>query len=214
MYFFEKQFMNRPDTNTVIQQYAQEADYEYARKFQRAERRQQSLLGRCLIRKLAIRFKPDTNAADWQIMARKNLPPQLSHPKLDTTPYVNVSHSHELVAVNLASVSLIGVDVEFMAKSRDIHQIVEAITAEDNKLSLPADKTKLYAIWCLYESWYKMNPVNHNPPIPMQIIDWINSAKLDYRAIKAELKIDNMTMQATITIEPHLDYVITETIEL
>lgn len=203
MYFFEKQIITTSSADSLIETFAQESDYSYADKFKRPIRQKQSLVGRCLIRKLATQCHPDTKPEDWYFQRHKDLGPTLHHNHRPVSPFISISHSQDMVISGLSPNNPIGVDIEYMGKERDILKIISVLTQSEDQQSLPQEKSQLYTLWVMYEAWYKLNPKKHGPPIPAFLIDWAKSS--DTSCVFSSTK-KTKTFKAQIEIET--DYVI------
>lgn len=133
-----------------------------ADRFYFARHRQRFLVTRGVIRTLLSEYDKSTAPADWIFSASPNGKPFISAPRLSEVLYFNISHSKDRIVFALARHPQIGLDIEAVAKERDVLSIGRRYFSEAEYEALkllPVEhrESRFYDLWTLKESCIKAN---------------------------------------------------------
>lgn len=133
---------------------------ERYRRFLRAERQRQFLLGRMLLR-FAISTLTDIPASSVGTIIRSGLGPQLQLSDRAPLPHFSLSHSREWIACAVSTKHALGLDIEVLDAERDVLALSEASFCADEHTCLlkqnGADRiTAFYRLWTLKEALFKL----------------------------------------------------------
>ncbi|SCA56661.1 hypothetical protein MTBPR1_30031 [Candidatus Terasakiella magnetica] len=145
--------LSDPTTHEFIEKWCAQEDYDYALKFKKKQRQEQSLAGRCLVRMLYSCFWATTEC-DLKIIVGENGEPLIrSH--LQSMPlWVSISHSNDFVCAVLSDHCPVGVDSEYIKANRDITTLVHKLYS-----SFKGSEISAYKFWTLNEAYGKAKGV-------------------------------------------------------
>jgi 4'-phosphopantetheinyl transferase len=135
-------------------------EIERARRFRDEPRRQQFVVTRALTRTVLTHYLPEVRATDWRFVTGPHGKPELAPPFDAHRMYFNAAHTSGLVAMAVARVPTLGVDVENLVTGNPPLRIAtryfDADEARDLE-ALPAGekRRRFYTLWTLKESWLK-----------------------------------------------------------
>lgn len=136
-------------------------DHAHAETFRRLQRRNQSLLGRALLRRLLTR-KTGLDGCEWMISSVSGV--SVRHPNFQAPLFASISHSGTAATAVLSVDGPTGVDIEQISNKRDMAKILRGLMPE--KAEAPQDIADRYAVWTMYEAWLKtsITPIAHQIP--------------------------------------------------
>lgn len=148
------------DSVSIINSNLHDTDYTAVAHIPNHDRQQASLLGRGLLRYLAMQILR-TESID--IGKTRNGRPYIQDDTGHDVAFASISHSHDMIAVALDIHDAIGIDVELCRAGRDYCRIAERIFSHTvtERIHSAAD---FYRAWCLYEAWGKANDLEHTDP--------------------------------------------------
>jgi len=129
-------------------------------RFKFEKDRKQHLITRALVRYVLSEYISSTSPLDWQFTQNKHGKPEIA-PKTQPFPLkFNLSHSHKMIVLAVASNQEIGVDIEFINRSLPTHDLAKNTFSVQEYLQLKTlDKnnfhTRFYDIWTLKEAYIK-----------------------------------------------------------
>ncbi|PRC95141.1 Phosphopantetheinyl transferase [Solimicrobium silvestre] len=136
------------------------SEIERYKRFMRPLRQRQFLIGRLLLRCVLART---LNIAVNSIVLTEqaNNAPLLHIPNLTNTPEFSLSHTGNWIACAVSLSTQLGLDIEELNTSRDLHALSQqAFSADENAwLALQADDSKVaafYQLWSRKEAHYKL----------------------------------------------------------
>ena len=133
---------------------------ERHRRFLRAERRRQFLLGRMLLR-FAVSALTGIPAISAGTIIRPGFGPQLQLPGGVPSPHFSLSHSREWIACAVSAEHALGLDIEVLDAERDVLALSEAsFCADEHACLLKQNGTDriaaFYRLWTLKEALFKL----------------------------------------------------------
>lgn len=148
------------DSVSIISSSLHDSDYAAVTYIPNHDRQQASLLGRGLLRYLAMQI---LRTGSIGIGKTGNGRPYIQDDTGRYIAFASISHSHDMIAVAVDIYDPIGIDVELCRAGRDYYRIAERIftPAVAERIQSAAD---FYRAWCLYEAWGKANELEHINP--------------------------------------------------
>lgn len=152
----------------IMSQLSTDRDRSYIKKFKRAHRQEQSLLGRSLLRGL-LSLHTKTHAYEWGINIYENSGLILSHPDYHNPIYGSISHSHDTVVAAISSHGPVGVDIEKIDPKRNMGKLLNSLKQTPCEY-IPSSRNTQYTLWTVFESYYKASSPLVDYAIPSEMI--------------------------------------------
>ena len=187
-------------------------------RLQISARREQFLLGRFFLRQVLSRYHPIA-PLDWRFSENEHGKPELANDFQNdsgaSAPLAfNLSHSRNMFFVAVSAVDVIGVDVEYSARSRRIMELAQRHFSADEIEQLQALKgeqqlARFYHVWTLKEAYVKARGLGLTMPLQDFSLHFKSDSELEFSQRQAaEIPADrwqflSLGLQSTQPVEPY-----------
>ena len=191
----DKISINTRSSQQLIDEFAQPADHHYSLKFNKQQRRRQSLVGRALVRRLLVQTST-TNPAEWDLTPDVGQPWQAkcfhtppcsgSHKYKRSPIFFSISHSQQWVVAAIDETHPVGIDIEQVSPTRDMNKLLTGII-DTQSPELPASIEGQYLLWCAFEAYCKVRYQRLVFPVPpaLLLLNW-NQLELNDSCLQIE----------------------------
>lgn len=162
------------DTRDLIAAFAIPRDHDAVSRYASTQRRLQGLAARALLR-LMLERHAACAAESWLITHDPQGKPVVR--RQDDGPLINVSiaHSHAVAACAISDQGDIGIDVEYLGRTRAIHEIAASAFGErERRLVTAGGPAAFYRIWTLREALAKA--LGRGLPMVVDQTDYFDTA--------------------------------------
>lgn len=168
-----------PESQKLMENFAHCDDLTYCDRFIKPLRRQQSLLGRTLVRALLAKMTA-TDPSQWNLSPIKKRPWLATNQLTGKTIFFSISHSQQWVGIAASDEVIVGIDVELINRQRDMTHLLAGIIS-DTTVRLPSTVAGQYMLWSAFEAYCKARHQRLVFPIPPVFlsVDWDHNPVTD-----------------------------------
>ena len=129
--------------------------------------RVERLLGRYYLRQL-LEKETERDGLSWRFHIDAQGKPHVTHPDLEVSPYINLSHTHGALLCGLSHVGELGIDIENSSREVDLEKLALRCFTSDERDWLedaPSQRDGFFRAWTLKEAFLKATGTGMRTPL-------------------------------------------------